>query len=90
MRIALWSTGSCRGFGPPDDGRSAKKCILGLASDQPNVGAMGPPGTEVARQKFDLAATVGNYPELYRSVLRDAEPLMPSKQVKKCAGISSS
>jgi glycosyltransferase involved in cell wall biosynthesis len=75
---------------PPDDPPSAKKYILRLASDQPHARTMGQRGTEVAREKFDLAATVGHYLELYRSVLGDAEPLKLSKQVKKCADISSS
>ena len=75
---------------PPNDARSAKKYILHLACDQPHARAMGQRGTELAGQKFDLAATVGNYLELYHSVLGDAEPHMPSKQVKRCTAISSS
>jgi glycosyltransferase involved in cell wall biosynthesis len=53
----------------PADAESAKNYILDLACNRSRARAMGQRGTEVARQKFDLAATVTDYLALYRSVL---------------------
>jgi glycosyltransferase involved in cell wall biosynthesis len=75
---------------PPDDHRLATKYILNLSCDQPHARSMGEQGAEVAQHKFDLAATVENYLELYRYVLGNTDSVIPSNQVEKCAAISSS
>lgn len=54
---------------PPDDPQTAKEYILRVARDPHHARAMGWRGAEVAVQKFDLAATVGQYLELYQSLL---------------------
>jgi glycosyltransferase involved in cell wall biosynthesis len=67
-----------------NDARSAQKYILHLDGDRRQARALGHRGAEVARQKFDLAATVDNYLDLYRSLLGRTD------RAKTCVGISSS
>jgi hypothetical protein len=55
-----------------------------LDGDRRQARALGHRGAEVARQKFDLAATVDNYLDLYRSLLGRTD------RAKTCVGISSS
>jgi glycosyltransferase involved in cell wall biosynthesis len=75
---------------PPNDLQLAKEYILRVANDQPHARAMGQRGAEVVLQRFDLAATVGKYLELYQLVLGNTQPAKTSKHVKACTGINSS
>ena len=74
---------------PPDDPRLAKEYILRVTNDRPHARAMGQRGAEVALHKFDLAATVGRYLELYRFVLGNTQRAKAAEQGQACTGISS-
>ena len=73
---------------PLDNRGLAKTHILRLDRDKSHALSLGQRGAELALHKFDLAATVEKYLELYGLLLENAEPSRRSMQVSECTRIN--